>query len=109
MKKMETVRILDSRFGYFPRRFVWRGGLYEVVRVERVQSIRREWPRRRQSRTFWVHTAQGLFVLKHDLSHDLWRVQKTPTGMRRAETAVQRNAVPRGRSLPHGHRLALVR
>jgi hypothetical protein len=109
VKQIETVKIVDSRYGYFPRRFVWRKGLFEVLRVERVESTRREWPRRRQNRTFWVHTAYGLFVLSHDLLHDLWSVQKTPSGISRAQTAASSEGAPRAGRLTHGHRLALVR
>jgi len=107
--KIEAVQILEWRFNYFPRRFRWRGRQFEVIQVEQVRSMRREWPRRSQRRNYQVTTDCGRFTLCHDLLHDIWSIHGTQAqfrDMRRSEvTQVDRKI----RSVVHGHRLVVVR
>ena len=109
MKKIETVKIVRSRFGYYPRRFMWRGQLFEVLHVEWVKSARRDWPRRQQSRTYGVSTAQGTFVLQHDLLRDMWHVQKAPPAIERSRAVTSRKRASGKGRVAHGHRLVVVR
>jgi len=109
MKMIETVNILDWKYGYFPRRFQWRGRLFEVTQVEHVESRRREWPRRQQSRHYRVETCSGAFVLKHDLSHDIWHVLKSPADVRQNERVAAGERSRHERRLTDGYRLVVVR
>jgi len=107
--KGDAIQILEWRFSYFPKRFRWRGQQFEVVRVERVHSTRREWPRKSQYRIYSVDTYEGPFELCHDLLHDMWRMRKSPAHLRVTRRLRLLRATRGTRSLAHGHRLALVR
>jgi hypothetical protein len=109
MKMIETVNILDWKYGYFPRRFLWRGRLFEVTQVDRVESKRREWPRRQQSRHYWLRTGAGEFVLRHDLSHDMWHVLKAPAEAPEMERATAGEHVHHKGGVANGYRLVVVR
>lgn len=109
MKMIETVSILDWRHGYFPRRFLWRGRLFEVTKVDRVKSTRREWPRRQQSRHYWLRTGAGAFVLRHDLSHDMWQVLEAPAEKQVREQTATGERAHGGGGLTDGYRLVVVR
>jgi hypothetical protein len=109
MKMIETVNILDWKYGYFPRRFLWRGSRFEVVQVDRVESRRREWPRRQQSRHYWVRTDSGAFVLQHDLLHGIWRIIKAPADAQQVERADAGELLSHTRRPADGYRLVVVR
>jgi hypothetical protein len=66
----EAVEILERRFGYFPRRFRWRGTTYEVVAVERCWTSLRHNPRL----CFRVRCREGLFELSQDVRLNRWEV-----------------------------------
>ena len=70
------VKMVETRYRYFPAVFEWRG---ERVEVERV---RRFWTDERRGLTgqvselhhFSVSTARGEYVLTHDLRRERWTV-----------------------------------
>lgn len=111
MSGMGTVRILEWRFGYIPRRFQWRGRAFDVLRVVQIQGIRREWPRRIRQRVYRLETRHGTFELRHDVIRDIWRAGKVPAGCQREGEVRTRVARARSKSgrLAHGNRYALVR
>jgi hypothetical protein len=104
-RRSETVEIVDKRFGYFPRRFCWRGRVFEVVRVEDVQCEVRRWPRSAQSRRYTLLTREGRFELEHDLRRNVWSVRNGPGA---AESAEARSAERTPRRA-YGSRLVVVR
>jgi len=81
-KRSDAVQILEKRLGYFPKRFRWHGRHFSVLSVERVWCTARAWPRAVEQRHFAVSTAEGLFVLCHDLRHDVWAVGQAPRSPR---------------------------
>lgn len=78
VRRSEAVQVLEKRLGYFPKRFRWHGRHFTVLRVERVWCTARVWPSPVERRHFSVWTAEGAFVLYHDLSHDVWAVGQAP-------------------------------
>jgi hypothetical protein len=66
----EAVEMLERRFGYFPRRFRWRGKVYEVDGVERCWTSMKNTPRL----CFRVHYREGRFDLSQDIRLNKWEV-----------------------------------
>ena len=104
-RRAEAVLVVEKRFGYFPKRFCWRGHCFEVVRVQRVWCTARSWPRPAQSRRYALLTKEGAFELQHDLVHDLWSVRHAPETLA-AAPFVKRS---RARGESYGSRLVVVR
>ena len=103
-RPVETVEMIERRFGYFPRRFCWRGRQFTVLRVERVWCTERSWPRTIRHRLFAVITGEGTFELRHDLLHNLWSVHRAPEQLRYGRPPV----TPK-RMIVYGRGIALVR
>ncbi|MBC7241952.1 MAG: hypothetical protein H5T60_05850 [Anaerolineae bacterium] len=100
----QQVQLLDWRLGYFPHRFRWRGQVHQVLHVQRIWEECRDWPRRRQYRYYRLLCSAGLFVLRHDLLHNLWQVVSAPA----FEPRSQWGEVPQRRS-GYAGRFAVVR
>ena len=103
-KRAEGIDMLAMRLGYYPRRFRWLRREIEVLRVERVWTVRRQWPRLVRRRMYAVHSAQGPFELCHDLTRDVWTIVRAP-----APDAPLPRAFRGMRSNLYGQRLAVVR
>ena len=104
-KRVESVEILQKRFGYYPQRFLWRGRSFEVVQVLRVWCTERGWLRPAQWRRYALLTAEGNFELCHDLQRNLWSASRWP-----ATCASQQAApAPQARGRLYGDRLVMVR
>ncbi len=73
-----TVEILECTFGYFPKRFRWRGRPFMVDRIERIWCVRRAWPRRIARRQFVLRTPEGVFQISHDLVGGQWTARRIP-------------------------------
>ena len=63
----EAIAVLDKRFGYFPRAFLWHGHRYEVEAVERCWT-------RPHRHYFRVRCAEGVFELYQDVRINAWRL-----------------------------------
>lgn len=100
----ERVQLLSWRLGYFPAQFAWRGRVHRVIRVQGIWEECRDWPRRRRFRFYRLRCAAGLFILRHDLVHNLWHVVRAPS----AASLQKSEDVSPGRSW-HAGRFALVR
>ncbi len=72
----EAVEIQEKRFGYFPKRFRWRGHSYEVGRVERCWTLMRGHPRL----CFRVSCREGSFELFQDVRANTWEVAPVKNG-----------------------------
>jgi hypothetical protein len=103
-KRAESIDMVAMRFGYYPGRFRWLHREIEVVRVERVWTVRRQWPRPVRERVYAVRCAQGSFELCHDLLRNVWRIVRAP-----AQDAPVPRAFRGMRSNVYGQRLAVVR
>lgn len=68
LAKNDAVEIQEKRFGYFPRRFRWRGNSYQVQAVERC------WTRtgKNAQLCFRVRSAEGIFDLTQNVKTDIW-------------------------------------
>ncbi len=66
----EAVEIQEKRFGYFPKRFRWRGQVYDVEAVERCWTRATSKP----SLCFQVRCREGLFELYQDVKANTWEV-----------------------------------
>jgi hypothetical protein len=104
-RRADAVHILERRFGYFPKRFRWRGRQFDVIGVPRVWCAARRWPRPAQERRYELLTTEGRFELAHDLLRDAWTVRRAPA-LPRAE---RRRTMMAVEGTIYGHRLALVR
>ena len=89
VRRAETVQILEKRLGYFPKRFRWHGRRFSVLSVQRVWCTSRAWPRPVKRRHFALSTAEGPFVLFHDLEHDVWAVGSAPRLPRKSPRAFE--------------------
>ena len=69
----EAVEIQEKRFGYFPKRFRWRGKVYAVEAVERCWTSTRRTPRL----CFRVRCREGAFELFQDVQLNTWEVAVT--------------------------------
>ena len=68
--RREAVEMLERRFGYFPKRFRWRGRLYDVEAVERCWTSVRTNPRL----CFRVRCREGSFELSQEVRLNTWEV-----------------------------------
>jgi hypothetical protein len=68
--KHEAVEVQEKRFGYFPKRFRWRGKRYEVQGIERCWTIARRQPKL----CFRVRCREGVFDLYQDLRLNAWQL-----------------------------------
>ncbi len=66
----EAVEIQEKRFGYFPKRFRWRGKVYDVEQVERCWTTMKRNP----SLCFRVRCGEGSFDLFQDVHANTWEV-----------------------------------
>ena len=66
----EAVEIQEKRFGYFPKRFRWRGQVYDVAAVEHCWTQMRGTPHL----CFRVKCNEGLFELFQDVRANTWEV-----------------------------------
>ncbi len=66
----EAVEIQEKRFGYFPKRFRWRGQVYDVEMVERCWTKMRGNPQL----CFRVKCREGSFELFQDVRANTWEV-----------------------------------
>ncbi len=66
----EAVEIQEKRFGYFPKRFRWRGKVYDVEQVERCWTTMKRNP----SLCFRVRCCDGVFELFQDVHANTWEV-----------------------------------
>lgn len=66
----EAVEMQEKRFGYFPKRFRWRGKIYQVDAVERCWTS----ARRNLYLCFRVRCREGLFELFQDVRLGSWEV-----------------------------------
>ncbi len=66
----EAVEIREKRFGYFPKRFRWRGKIYDVEQVERCWTIMKSRPRL----CFRVRCREASFELFQDVKANTWEV-----------------------------------
>ncbi len=67
---LEAVEIQEKRFGYFPKRFRWRGKVYEVEAVERCWTKANGNPHL----CFRVRCQEGSFELYQDVRANTWEV-----------------------------------
>jgi hypothetical protein len=100
-----AIEVVEKRYSYFPKRFRWRGKLFDVVGVGRVWCETRQWPQRRQRRLYDVLTSIGRFELCHDLLHDVWTIRRAPA-LPELQPVRARSALRRTRN---EYRLAVVR
>jgi hypothetical protein len=70
----DSVNVTETRYKYFPARFIWRGQPTQVQAVQRCwTSFRRDLAGRpNEYHHFRVRTADGTFVLTRDLRRDQW-------------------------------------
>ncbi|MGE5140028.1 MAG: hypothetical protein ACM3JD_11240 [Rudaea sp.] len=68
----EAVEIQEKRFGYFPKRFRWRGHVYDVEQVERCWTTMKSSP----SLCFRVRCSEGRFDLFQDVHMNSWEVAR---------------------------------
>ncbi len=66
----EAVEIQEKRFGYFPKRFRWRGHVYDVEQVERCWTT----SKRNPQLCFRVRCSQGQFELYQNVRTNTWEV-----------------------------------
>lgn len=65
----EPIAMLEKRFGYFPRVFLWHGHCYDVEAVERCWTH----PTRHY---FRVRCAEGIFDLYQDVRINTWHLER---------------------------------
>ena len=68
----ESAEMQEKRFGYFPKRFRWRGLVHDVIQVERCWTIMKPLP----SFCFRVRCREGYYDLFHDVRTNSWEVAK---------------------------------
>lgn len=68
----EAVEMLEKRFGYFPRRFRWRGRIHDVEAVESCRTRMGMNP----MLCFRVRCPEGLFELSQDVRLNKWEVSR---------------------------------
>ncbi len=68
----QAVEIQEKRFGYFPKRFRWRGKSYSVEAVERCWTAGMMNPHF----VFRVRCREGWFDLFQDVRANTWEVVK---------------------------------
>jgi hypothetical protein len=68
----EAVEMQEKRFGYFPKRFRWRGRIYQVEAVERCWTS----ARRNFCLCFRVRCREGQFELFQDVRLGSWEVAR---------------------------------
>lgn len=66
----EAAEVLEKRFGYFPKRFRWRGRIYDIDSVERCWTSMRRGPRL----CFRVRCRETRFDLSQDIRLNKWEV-----------------------------------
>ncbi len=66
----EAVEIQEKRFGYFPKRFRWRGKVYDVEQVEQCWTKMKPGP----SLCFRVRCRENSFELFQDVHANTWEV-----------------------------------
>lgn len=72
----EPIEMLEKRFSYFPRVFLWRGQRYEVQRVERCWTVsHRGWKRSVQQLRFRVRCGEETFEVYQDLKTNTWHIE----------------------------------
>ena len=68
----EATEIQEKRFGYFPKRFRWRGHIYQVEQVEQCWTTMKRSP----SLCFRVRCPEGRFELFQDVNSNTWEVAR---------------------------------
>ncbi|MGB8648742.1 MAG: hypothetical protein WCF84_26125 [Anaerolineae bacterium] len=66
----EAVEVQEKRFGYFPKRFRWRGKIYNVEQIEHCWTSMKRNP----SLCFRVRCREGAFELFQDVHANTWEV-----------------------------------
>ncbi len=68
----EAVEVQEKRFGYFPKRFRWRGRVYDVEAVQRCWTKMGEEPHL----CFQVKCREGRFELFQNIRANTWEVAR---------------------------------
>lgn len=66
----EAAEMLEKRFGYFPKRFRWRGRTYDVDAVEHCWTSMKHHPRL----CFRVRCREKRYELSQDIKLNCWEV-----------------------------------
>lgn len=71
----EAIEVMQRRYGYYPRLFLWRGRPYEVDGVDRCWVVGRRL-RRAARRYFRLQAGGATFELYRDLGAGTWHLRR---------------------------------